>query len=60
MLDTHEGSLKLRYENELYSSLQPIIQKYQVVKDSEFTSNQYVEDLYARLKLYITSQATLH
>lgn len=59
MLDTHEGAIKNRYENELNESVQSLIQRYQLVKEMEFENNQYVEDLYARLKLYITTQGTL-
>lgn len=59
MLDSHEGRIKERYEIDLNDSVQPLIKRYQAVKELDFNNNQFVEDLYARLKLYTTTQAKL-
>ena len=60
ILDSHEGRLKERYESELNENIQPLIQRYQAVKDTTFENNQRVEDLYARINLFISTQAKLH
>lgn len=58
-LDSHSGELKEKYESTFYSNIQILMTKYTDVKNIDFNSDSLVNDLYTRIKLFITNHSKL-
>lgn len=58
-LDSHNGDVKEKYENSFYNNIQILVTKYTDIKNLDFNNDNLVNDLYTRIKLFITNHSKL-